>query len=170
MPKNVILTGPPGVGKTRIVKHLLKDLNALIVHGFYKESIIENNVCKGFRIITTDLREQILAHHYIVGPNRIGEFGINVEGFEKLVLPELTLNRGTELFIVDEIGEMECLSKSFCNQITNILDSDYPVIATLAHGAIPSMPEIKKRSDVVLIQVTNRNRESLWKNILLELG
>ncbi len=170
MPKNVMLTGPPGVGKTSIIKRLLKDLNALIVHGFYKESIIENNICKGFRIITTDFREQILAHHYIVGPNRVGEYGVNVEGFEKLVLPVLTLNRGTELFLIDEIGRMECLSNLFCQQITRILDSDYPLIATLSTGSIPAIPELKERSDVVFIQVTYRNRNSLWKNVLLELG
>jgi len=170
MPKNVILTGLPGVGKTKIIKRLLKDLNALIVHGFYKESIIENNICKGFRTITTDLKEQILAHQYIEGPHRIGEFGVNIEGFEKLILPELVLNRGTELFMIDEIGKMECLSAAFCTQLKNLLDSSYPVIATYATGAIPDLHELKTRSDVVIIQITKQNRESIWKNVLLELG
>jgi len=170
MPKNIILTGPTGVGKTKIIKRLLKDLNALIVHGFYKESIFENNVCKGFRTITTDLREQILAHHYIVGPNRIGEFGVNIDGFEKLVIPELALDRGTELFLIDEIGRMECLSSRFRQQLKIILDSDYPVIATLSTNAIEAGHDLKKRSDAVIIRVNNRNRESIWKNVLLEIG
>lgn len=170
MPKNVILTGPPGVGKTGIIKRLLKDLNALIIHGFYKESIIENNICKGFRIITTDMKAQILAHQYIEGPHRVGEFGVNVEGFEKLVLPELRLNRGTELFIVDEIGKMECLSDLFCRNMYDIFASDYPLIATIASGSLPITQALKSRSDVVFIQVNQHNRESIWKNVLVELG
>jgi nucleoside-triphosphatase len=170
MAKNVILTGPPGIGKTKVIKRLLKDLNALIVHGFYKEAIIENNVCKGFRTITTDLREQILAHQYIEGPNRVGEFGVNIEGFEKLVLPELVLNRGTELFIVDEIGRMECLSSAFCAQVRTILGSDYPLIATLASSAVVVFQELRSRNDIIFIQVTRGNRESIWKNVLMSLS
>ena len=95
---------------------------------------------------------------------------MNVEGFEKLVLPELRLNRGTELFIVDEIGKMECLSDLFCRNMYDIFASDYPLIATIASGSLPITQALKSRSDVVFIQVNQHNRESIWKNVLVELG
>jgi nucleoside-triphosphatase THEP1 len=64
---------------------------------------------------------------------------------------------------------MECLSNRFCQQLKIIFDSDYPVIATLSAGALEPVNDFKKRSDVVIIRVNNRNRDSVWKNVLLEL-
>ena len=58
---------------------------------FYKEEIIDYEICKGFRIITLDYKEQIIAHIHFEGPDRIDEYGLNLEGFENLVLPELDI-------------------------------------------------------------------------------
>ena len=169
MPKNVFITGPLGVGKTTIIKHLIKDLKPLIIRGFYKERIIDNQICKGFRIITLDFREQVLAHIHFEGPDRIGEYGINIEGFENLVLPELETIDNVELFIIDEISDMECLSKKFCKKVLQILESDIPMIATLSLSEIPEIGNFRNRKDVSLLKVTHKNRDSLWKKILLEI-
>jgi len=169
MPNNVFLTGAPNIGKTTVIKHLLHDLKPLLVHGFYKEAIYENNICKGYRIITIDRREQILAHVYFESPFRIDQFGVNIEGFEKFILPELDLNRQTELFIIDEIGRMECLSALFCQQIKKIMQSPIPLIASIAGGVIHQLPIIKKNKGVTLLQVTQKNRDAIWKNILVQI-
>jgi len=170
MPKNVLITGVPGVGKTTLIKRLLKDLTPLVVRGFYKENIIENNIKRGVRVVTTELVEQILAHIYIEGPDRIDDFGVNLKGFEDLVLPHLSLTSGVELFVIDEIGKMECLSDKFCKQVEIILDSKIPLLATLTIADIPGVRKIKKRKDIKIIQMTFKNRDSLWKNVLMELG
>jgi nucleoside-triphosphatase len=169
MNKNIFLTGPPGIGKTSIIKRLIKDLTPLIVRGFYKEEIIENNVCKGFRIVTFELHDQILGHLYIEGPHRVGGFGVNIEGFENLVLPQLKITQYVDLFIIDELGQMECLSRKFCEQVKQIINSPVPLIATLAGSEIQNMFRLKSRKDVSLLRVTHRNKNNLWKNVLLEL-
>ena len=169
MTKNIFITGPPGIGKTSLIKHLIKDLGPLIVRGFFKEEIVENDVCKGFRVVTLELRDQILGHVYIEGPHRLAGYGINVEGFEKLVLPELKIAREVDLFLIDEIGRMECLSTKFCEQVKQIMNSPIPLIATLAGSEIPELFSLKNRHDVALLQLTQKNKDYLWKNVLLEL-
>jgi nucleoside-triphosphatase len=152
------------------VKRLLKDLIPLVVRGFYKEPIIEFNTLKGYRVITLDLKWQILAHVDIEGPERVENIGINIKGFEDLVLPQLSLFSGTELFIIDEIGRMECLSNKFCHQIGLIFDSRIPAIATGTPGQTAYLDKLKSRNDVTIIKINNKNRDLIWKDILLKLG
>ena len=170
MPNNIIIKGPSGIGKTTLIKRLLKDLTPLLVRGFYKEPIIEYNILKGFRIITLDLKWQILAHNDIEGPDRINDTGVNVAGFEQLVLPHLSLFAGTELFIIDEIGRMECLSFKFCQQIKKIFDSNIPLIATVNNDQLSYIYDLVKPDDISIIPITKKNRNTLWKDILLKIG
>jgi nucleoside-triphosphatase len=170
MPNNILIVGAAGAGKTTLIKRLLKDLTPLVVRGFYKEPIIEFNIIKGYSVITLDLKWQILAHVDIEGPDRIENIGVNIDGFEQLVLPQLSLFAGTELFIIDEIGRMECLSKKFCQQVRLIFDSKIPSIATATAGGTPYLDELSNRNDVSIIKINNKNRNILWKDILLRLG
>jgi nucleoside-triphosphatase len=106
---------------------------------------------------------------YIEGPHRIAGFGINIEGFENLVLPQLKIAKEVDLFIIDEIGKMECLSRKFCEQVKQIMNSPIPLIATLAGSEIPNIFRLKNRKDVSVLQITQKNKDYLWKNVLLEL-
>ena len=170
MPNNILILGAAGTGKTTLVKHLLKDLIPLVVRGFYKEPIIEFTILKGYRVITLDLKWQILAHVDIEGPDRVENIGVNIKGFEDLVLPQLSLFSGTELFIIDEIGNMECLSKKFCQQVSLIFESRIPAIATGTPKQTPFLDELQKRHEVTVIKMNNKNRDHIWKDILLKLG
>ena len=170
MPNNILITGPSEIGKTTLIKRLLKDLTPLLVRGFYKEPIIEYNILKGYRVITLDLKWQILAHIDIQGPDRINNIGVNVDGFEQLVLPHLSLFAGTELFVIDEIGEMECLSSKFCHQVKLIISSDIPLIASVNNGYLSEINNLISKNDASIIQLTKKNRNHLWKDILLKIG
>jgi nucleoside-triphosphatase len=169
MAKNVFITGIPGVGKTKLLKKLAHDLSMLVIKGYYKEKIVEENSTRGFRVISFDYKEQILAHVFIEGPNKIDGFGVNVEGFEKFILAQLeNLNR-VDLFIFDEIGKMECLSESFCKRFEKILDSKIPVIAAYSHHSTFKLKELKKRKDTVFLQMTSKNSDDIWKQVLLAI-
>jgi nucleoside-triphosphatase len=169
MTKNVFITGIPGVGKTKLLKKLAHDLSMLVIKGFYKEKIVEDESTKGYRVVSFDYQEQILAHLFIEGPNKTDGFGVNVEGFEKFILPQLENLNMVDLFIFDEISKMECLSESFCKTFEKILDSKIPVIATYSHHSTFKFKELKKRKDTIFLQMTSKNRDDIWKRVLLAI-
>lgn len=169
MSKNVFITGLPGVGKTTLVKKIAHDLGMLVINGFYKDKIVEEDVVRGYRVVSFDFKEQILAHLFIEGPNRVGEFGVNIDGFEKFVLPMIENYKMVDLFIFDEIGQMECMSSKFCSGFKNILDAKIPVIATYSHHSTFKYAELKKRKDSTILQMTVKNRDDIWKQVLLAI-
>ena len=169
MAKNVFITGIPGVGKTTLLKKLAHDLSMLVIKGFYKEKIVEEDSIRGYRVISFDFHDQILAHLFIEGPNKMDGFGINVEGFEKFILPQFQNIAMVDLFIFDEIGKMECMSDSFCSGFEQILDAAVPVLATYSHHSAFKFKELKKRKDTTFLQMTSKNRDDIWKQVLLAI-
>jgi nucleoside-triphosphatase len=61
---------------------------------------------------------------------------------------------------------MECLSERFKECLIEWLNSEKRVIATIAFKGSGIIEEIKKRKDVKLFEITQRNRESLLPEIL----
>jgi nucleoside-triphosphatase THEP1 len=169
MAKNVFITGVPGVGKTTLLKKLAHDLSMLVIKGFYKEKIVEEDVTRGYRVVSFDYRDQILAHLFIEGPNKIDGFGINIEGFEKFIIPQVENTTLVDLFIFDEIGRMECISQNFCSAFLKLLDAPVPVIASYSHHSSFKIDDLKKRKDTTFMQMTSKNRDDIWKQVLLAI-
>ena len=54
-----LLTGPPGVGKTSVIRQAVTRLEA---GGFYTEEMRESGIRQGFRLVTLDGKGAMLAH------------------------------------------------------------------------------------------------------------
>lgn len=170
MAKNVFIAGAPGIGKTSLISRLYRDLTPLFIRGFYKEKILEYRILKGYRLSTFDFQELILAHIHIVGPDRIGEFGLNLDGLNNLIKKLLKPDPMVELFLIDEIGLMECASRQFRQMIMKIINSQIPLIATLPSHEVLDILKIKDREDIAVLNMTYKSRESIWKNVMVELS
>ena len=170
MAKNVLIAGAPGIGKTSLIARLHRDLTPLFIRGFYKEAIQENQILKGYRLATFDFQELILAHIHIVGPDRFGEFGLNLDGLNDLISHQLTPDPKVELFLIDEISTMECASLQFRHMIVKVMNSKIPVIATFASHDVLDDLNIKDREDISFLKMTHKNRDSIWKSVLVELS
>jgi len=170
MTRHILLTGLPGVGKTTIIKQLAHSLVTHQPDGFFTQEIRENGIRKGFELVTLDGRRHLLSHVNIPGHHRVGRYGVDLAGFEKL-LETLDLRHSpSQLVILDEIGKMECLSQRFIEEVKALLDSPKMVIATvgLKGGGFPA--RVRRRPDCQVLTVTLSNRSTLSSTLLPEIS
>ncbi|MCA9423302.1 MAG: AAA family ATPase [Nitrospira sp.] len=170
MTRHILLTGLPGVGKTTIIKQLAHSLATHQPDGFFTQEIREDGIRKGFELVTFDGRRQLLSHVNIPGHHRVGRYGVDLAGFEKL-LETLDLRHSpSQLVILDEIGKMECLSQRFIEEVKALLDSSKMLIATvtLKGGGFPA--KVKSRPDCRVVTVNLNNRSTLAATLLPEIA
>jgi nucleoside-triphosphatase len=163
--KNLLITGLPGVGKTTLIKKLAEALKDFHPVGFYTAEIREGAKRKGFELISLEGKRGLLSHKEIKSPYRIGQYSVDVKGFEDFIDSIFFFNPLTRLIIIDEIGKMECLSDQFKRLLKEILDSERWVIATIALKGSGLIAEVKERNDVRLFETTKKNRDYLFKEI-----
>jgi len=163
----ILLTGLPGCGKTTAVMKIIDNLRSDKVAGFYTQEIRQNNVRKGFCWKRLDGAEGTLAHINIKGPWRVGKYGVDVAGFEESVVPILGVEQtDVELFVIDEIGKMECFSKKFVAAVRQLFASEKSVLATVAQKGKGIISEVKNYSNVQLFNLTSANRDKVVTEIL----
>jgi len=151
-PSNILLTGRPGCGKTTLLVRLAERLAPRRLAGFYTQEIREGGRRTGFGVRT---------------------FRVDVEGFESVAVPELERPlEEVDLFLVDEIGKMECFSRRFVEAMRRLLDASIPVVAAVAMKGGGFIAEARARPDVALFEVTRENRDDLPRRIcrMLDAG
>ncbi len=150
----ILLTGLPGCGKTTAVMKIIDTLDCEQVAGFYTQEIRQDNIRKGFCWKRLDGAEGTLAHVDIKSRFKVGKYGVDVEGFEESVVPILDVGReDIELFVIDEIGKMECFSEKFVNAVRRLFTSEKPVLATVAMKGAGLISEVKKYSNIKLFNL-----------------
>jgi nucleoside-triphosphatase len=106
----------------------------------------------------------------IESPYRVSKYGVDVEGFEKFLDVLFLRDQAQSIIIIDEIGKMECFSSKFRSLVMDILNSDVPVIGTIALKGSGMIADLKKRDDIELLKVTLENRDVLISEIIGKMG
>ncbi len=161
----ILLTGPPRCGKTTVVQQVVARWPGRAA-GFYTREVREKGVRVGFEIVTLDGQVAALSHVDFPGPYRVGKYGVNLENLHRVGLASLKVGPGIDLVVVDEVGKMECLSDQFVAAMERLWEQPVPLLITVAEKGGGYMAAIKEKADLVLITVTQENRNGLPDNIL----
>jgi nucleoside-triphosphatase len=165
----LFLTGNPGVGKTTLIRAMVERLEGITCAGFYTEETRQGGQRTGFRIATLDGQEGTLASVGTQKPT-VGKYSIHVEEFEKLVLRCLDPSTNpADLYVIDEIGKMELLSRQFKIRIIELLAQPTNLLATITKKGNGFIDQIKRRSDVEIIEITRKNRDELSEKLTRQI-
>ncbi|XP_037939529.1 nucleoside-triphosphatase THEP1-like isoform X1 [Teleopsis dalmanni] len=171
-PTNIVLTGKPGVGKTTLIKSIIDHLQqcgTIGCCGFYTNETRDTaNERTGFEIITLDGKESTLAKTFTfddVRRPKIGKYSVYVENVDAVALAirNAPMNK---LLVLDEIGKMELMSKSFRSTVNDVIDHTLLLATIPLIYSIPMLERLRSSPNTKLFCITKSNRNTIFKEIV----
>lgn len=161
-----LLTGKPRMGKTTLIKKLINEIGTDICGGFYTEEIINTNDRVGFRCVSLNGESVEIANVDIPSITRIGRYGIAVDKFEEFAIKVLQEARHSKkIIVIDEIGFMQMLSKSFQKIVKEIISDKKIILGTIPLDSHPEIEKIKYLKEVRIICINESNRDAISESL-----
>jgi len=161
----LLLTGKPGTGKTSLIKEAIARAGAK-AGGFYTEEIRSSGIRQGFKIITLDGKEAILAHVNFSSPFQVSKYKVDIDSLNKVGVSAIQQAlRECDVILIDEIGKMELLSPQFRETVWQAINGGKKVLGTIMLNPNPFADEIKHHPEVKTLLVTGDNRKQALAEI-----
>lgn len=157
-----LLTGKPGIGKSSAIKKIVNAVGSASCGGFYTEEIRVQGIRMGFRLVTLDGREGIMAYKGLAGPISVGSYGLDLACLDNLgvtAIYEALANQ--KLVIIDEIGPMEIYSERFKKAVLDALNRSTPLLGTIALRSHRWLDAVKQHKRVTIYELTLANRDNV---------
>jgi nucleoside-triphosphatase len=162
----ILVTGPPGIGKTSILRRTVKELSKhnYAVGGMICREVREGGMRVGFEVmdLSTGQRGWLAHIQHSDGPT-VGRYHVNLTDLSMVGAGSIVdAVHNADILAVDEIGPMELLSSAFSGALLEAVQSSKPMLGTIHYRLSNSMVNgIKSRDDTEIIKVTRENRATL---------
>ena len=123
---------------------------------------------RGFRLVSLTGFEAVIAHVDFPKTHRVGKYGVDIAAIDAAV-EEALESHDAQLYLIDEIGKMECLSERFVACLRGLLDGPATLVATVASRGAGFIAEVKRRPDCELWTVNRADRDAMPAKIAARL-
>lgn len=153
------------MGKTTALRQVIGALRIQPMRGFFTEEFRVGGTRQGFRLVTLDGEQCVMADVRRSGQPRVGKYGVDLAAIDAVSRRVLAPDPAVALFVIDEIGKMECLSGVFVGAVRALLALERPLLATVALSGSGLIEEVKRHRGARVIHLTRDNRERLAAEI-----
>ena len=169
-----LITGKVASGKSTAILKIADMLGRKRCAGLLAQEILSDGERVGFETGAIHNGDRIvLAHKETDKTYQVEDYGVDIPSFEQLCRKELEaalLNDEISFILIDEIGRMQMMSKTFNILLNRMADSYKPLIASICYdNDVEQIAEFKRRNDVVLYTLDENNRDELPLRIVEDL-
>jgi nucleoside-triphosphatase len=151
--------------ETSLIKQAVAELEDR-AGGFYTEEIRSRGTRLGFKLVTLDGHEAILAHIDFDKRLQVGKYGVDVESLDRVGVSALRkAAEQRDLVVIDEIGKMELFSANFREVVLQTIGSGKRVLGTIMFHANPWADKIKRQPQVNLVTVTRASYQQVLADL-----
>ena len=152
-----------------MIRRVANGLQPKGLRGFYTEEVREAGERRGFRLVSLKGGARMIAHTDFPKHQRVSKYGVDVEAIDKAAAL-LAPDPNASVYLVDEIGKMECLSARFVSAMRALVSCRTPIVASISARGGGFIAEVKRSPECELWDVTHANRDDMPARVLTWLA
>lgn len=169
----VLLTGPPGSGKTTLILKAVDWLrsNGYSVGGIVTGEMRRGGIREGFQIadLMTGQVDTLSHARFAEGP-AIGKYRVNLRSLDELgVKAMVRAAKEADVVCCDELGPMELSSEQFIQAVSDALNSSKPFLGTIHYTSTHPFL-VQMRQIACVLDLAGRGQDISLRLVFSRLG